>query len=708
MPEDLSQLPGLQNQGPVDLNSLPGIMETHVGSRDNPLLQGGGKIGAPVLDFLHHATGGLTDKEVAALQAAGIMGGGVKGEDFSGRYHGSLTNLRNNLNEYEGVHPTAAKGEKAAAVIAPMAIAGPEVVAKTMAQAAGRSGVAGAGMGAAYGFGGSNDESLSQDLTATGVGGVAGGAAGLALPVGLGIAKAPFRMAKNAASVFRKEGMEVAAGRVLNDADSGLGKFEPAPLPGMKLTTGQVTNDPGLLWLERSVRESSPHGAALSANALADNNGAIRTNIAQIGNSSTDASKAMSDALDAAYTRRQGQNRAAWKTAGVDEMTGIKTQPLKESITDWQNTLPKADRASVPADLLKPLGEFGQEENLGEIQALRSRVLAAARTASRAGDGNTARIIGGAADRITNFLDDLPNQTDGGMNVWQQANYAAARGDTAEMKKVFKEPPAIRKALGVDSYGADKVPESAMADHFIRTGKGAKEDFNSYLSAISSKDPTGKTIYDQNGLKAAQDAFTQKFLSQVSNSGMDANGQNLVSPAKMQKFLGDYSHVINSPAFTSDQRDLIGRIAKASQMASRVQNSRPPGGGSDTFQKLQGDKFIDALVGPGASKLIGAAGKLGGAAMGAIEEGKIGAMMGFVAGEKGGEMVNSLYKAPREKVINLITEAMHDPQLAKDLMMKASNTNAKLLPPPRRAKLFGVLGAQSAQPVVNAVTAPAQ
>jgi len=49
---------------------------------------------------------------------------------------------------------------------------------------------------------------------------------------------------------------------------------------------------------------------------------------------------------------------------------------------------------------------------------------------------------------------------------------------------------------------------------------------------------------------------------------------------------------------------------------------------------------------------------------------------------------------------------MHDPQMAKDLMMKASNTNAKLLPPPRRAKIFGVLGAQAAQPAVNAITAP--
>jgi hypothetical protein len=292
-----------------------------------------------------------------------------------------------------------------------------------------------------------------------------------------------------------------------------------------------------------------------------------------------------------------------------------------------------------------------------------------------------------------------------------QEKLTAAFGDHQGFQK-FRQQAAeilnpqtdIGKATARDRAGNFKLPGSGVADQFIRTGKGAPEAFKSYLDAISTKDAAGKVTYDPDGLKAAQDAFTQKFLSSVTNSGVDANGQQLVSPAKMQKFLGDYGHVINSPAFTSDQRSLIQRIAQATKMASRTANARPPGGGSDTFQKLQGDKFIDALVGPGAAKLTGVVSKVGGAAMGALEEGKMGAVMGFMGGEKAAGLLNDLYKAPRDKVVGLITEAMHDPDLAKTLMMKASNTNFKLLPAPKRAKLLGVIGAQASVPAAQSLT----
>lgn len=705
MAEDLNQLPGVgEGKGPVDLNSLPGISETSVNSRTNPLMEGGGKVGAPVLNFLHHATGGLTDKEIAVLQASGLMGGGVKGDDFAGRYHGSLTNLRNNLDEYEGANPKAATGEKAAAVVAPLALAGPEVAAKTLGKAALRSGAAGAGMGGALGFGGTDDQSASQDLTATGIGAAAGGAAGMALPVGLGIAKAPFRMAGKAASVFGQEGIDTAAGRVLNESKTNGNIFEKPPLPGMKLTTGQATNDPGLLWLERNVSQSTPMGATLTGEALAKNNDAIRTGITQLGNGGGDPSQAMSDALDRIYAARRSAASDLFKKADLSNTGGVSGFQFNNFMKKYVGGLPVADQAQVPQDVMGIMDKMAaaKTQNLSDVQSVRSMLTSRATAAARGGDANLARILGGLADQTENFIDMKAANLGAKYPLYNQA-----RANYADMKGTFEKPPAVRAALGVDSYGADKVPASATADHFIKTGKGAKETFNSYLNAIATKDPkTGAITYDPDGLKAAQDAFAQKFLKQVSNSGTDANGQNIVSPAKMQKFLGDYSHVINSPMFTPAQRDLVDRIAKATSMASRVQNARPPGGGSDTFQKLQGDKFIDALVGPYASKLVGAAGKVGGAAYGALEEGKIGAVMGFMAGEKGGELVNSLFKAPRDKVVNLITEAMHDPQLAQDLMMKASNTNAKLLPAPRRAKIMGILGAQAAQPAANALTAP--
>lgn len=695
MADDLYQAAGIQPQEPDLYKAMGGTS----------VRQGAPNTTNWFEDFLHQATGGLADKAEAALKASGTVSGGVQGPDFGDRYHKTLVNVRKDYRDYEVTNPGwgGAKSAHAAGVIAPMLVAAPEgAAAKTMARAAVRGGATGAGFGAAYGLGSTDDNSLVEDVAATGLGAAAGGAAGASLPVAMGIAKAPFRMAKNAASVFTKPGAEAAAGRVLNDASTGLGTFEKPPLPGMKLTTGQASNDPGLLWLERSVSQASPRGATLTGEALAANNGAVRTGITQLGDPASDASQGMSDALDRAYAARKKANGEIWKQADVSNTGGVSGFQFNNFMKKHVEGLPIPDQDIVPKDVMATIEKMGQAktQNLSDVQAIRSRLGSMATMAARQGDGNTARVLGNLADKTEEFIDIKA------ANLGQKLPlYNEARAHTRGMKETFTQPPAIRAALGVDSYGADKVPVSATADHFIKTGKGARETFNSYLNAIGSKDPkTGQVAYDPAGLKAAQDAFTQKFLGQVTNAGTDANGQNLVSPAKMQKFLNDYGHVINSPAFTSAQRDLVKSLAKATQMANRTATARPPGGGSDTFPKLQGDKFIDALVGPGASKLIGIVGRAGGAITGALEEGKMGAAIGFMGGEKAADLVNSLYHAPRDKVISLITEAMHDPQLAKDLMMKASNTNAKLMPPPRRAKIFGVLGAQTAQPAVKAIT----
>jgi hypothetical protein len=139
-------------------------------------------------------------------------------------------------------------------------------------------------------------------------------------------------------------------------------------------------------------------------------------------------------------------------------------------------------------------------------------------------------------------------------------------------------------------------------------------------------------------------------------------------------------------------------------MANRTATARPPGGGSDTFQKLQGDKFIDALVGPGAGKLLGTLRTAGGAVAGATHGfGEM--LMGAFGGEKLSGLLGNLYAAPRDKVVGLITEAMHDPQLAQALMMKGSNTNAKLMAPPLRSKISGILAGRAVQPGVEALTA---
>lgn len=704
MPQDLLQAAGIQP--PTDLLAALGTTAVRSSEPNKTNIFD---------DFMHQLP--LVDKADAALQTTGLASGGVPGDGWSDRYHKNLTNVRNNYQDFEEVHPTQAKVAKAAGVIAPMLAMVPEgelasgaaanlpKAAPTLARATLKSGATGAGFGAAYGFSGTNDESVRDDLKATGLGAAVGLGTGLAAPAGMGIALSPFRMGGKLIAPFTKQGRQVAAGRALNEAaeNPGATNFEAAPLPDMHLSAGQSSNDPGLLWLEHSVSQGSPQGEALARSGQTKNNSAIRGAISELGDDTSDAARGMSDALDRSYAARKKANGEIWKKADVSNTGGVSGFQFNNFMKKYVGGLPVADQAQVPQDVMGIMEKVGaaKTQNLSDVQSIRSMLSSRATMAARAGDGNTARILGGMADQVENFVDMKA------ANLGEKLPlYNEARAHTRDMKETFAQPPAVRSALGVDSYGADKIPISATADHFINSGKGAPEKFNSYLNAIGTKDPkTGTVTYDPAGLSAAQDAFTQKFLGAVTNAGVDQNGSRLVSPAKMQKFMSDYSHVINSPAFIPAQRDLMGSIARATQMASRA-GTKAPAGGSDTFAKLQGDKFIDALIGPAASKIINAAGTGIGAATGYISHGLTGGAAGAFGGEKVAGMLSNLYSAPRDKVMSIITEAMHDPQMAKDLMMKASNTNAKLLPPPRRAKIFGVLGAQAAQPVVNAVTAP--
>lgn len=99
---------------------------------------------------------------------------------------------------------------------------------------------------------------------------------------------------------FTEGGQEKIAGKFLGQAATGTPEFAQAPLPGMKLTTGQATNDPGLIWLERAAGSASPAAATASAEATTANNAAIRSGIGQIGDlNQTNASEVMRDRLAA-------------------------------------------------------------------------------------------------------------------------------------------------------------------------------------------------------------------------------------------------------------------------------------------------------------------------------------------------------------------------------------------------------------------------
>jgi hypothetical protein len=147
---------------------------------------------------------------------------------------------------------------------------------------------------------------------------------------------------------------------------------------------------------------------------------------------------------------------------------------------------------------------------------------------------------------------------------------------------------------------------------------------------------------------------------------------------------------VNSRLFTDAQRDLMRRIGDAADMGARTARAGAPGG-SDTFAKLSGKNFIDALIGPMASKVMPVGGAVLGAHFGFTEGGVGGALAGLWGGNHLAEM---LYAAPREKVLNLLNEAMSDPKLAQALMQKVRPGSDKLIPQGIKNRIFGILGSE--------------
>lgn len=647
-------------------------------------------------DALHHATGGLIDK--ADALGTTLVGSGISptsGLSFWDRYRGNLQSIRNAYGDYAIDNPNSDMGARAAGVVAPMMIAGPEREAASLGQAMFRGARSGATYGAMYGLGSTNDQSLAQDAVATGAGALTGGATGGALPAATSVLlKAPMRAATNVSRPFVQSGVEGIAGRILNDAaDTGPAALQPAPLPGMKPTLGQSTNNAGLQWLERSIAQGSPRGAELAEASRTANNQAVQGAIRQIGNPTSDYNQTISDALDTLYARDKATASNAFKAADLGSKDGLSSFQLNNRVQNYVNGLTTANRKIIDPDLLSTLQEMADNKTRGldEIQDWRSNLSDAIRSSYRNGQNNKARVLGGIDDVVDGFLQDATPRMGQDIQQWN-----AARQAWAQFKQKWQTPAPLRNVLGVDRYGADKVPLSATAGQFIRTGTGAPEAFNAYLSAISD----AKGNLDPAASQAARDAFVQRFLDSTQTTALDQTGAPLISRAKTTNFLNDYGHVVNSRLFTPQQRALLGNIQDAVDMSARTMQSKPPGG-SDTFPKLAGQKFMDVLIGPGAVKLVKGTGAVVGAGLGNVVEGggHLGGMAtlyGMYKGAQADELLNKLYSAPRDKVVNLVTQAMHDPQLAKVLMMKASPANSKIIAPTTRNKILGILGAQAA------------
>lgn len=739
-------------------------------------------------------------------------------------YDANLANIRHGQETYAKEHPVlGTAGEVLGGALDLNPEAATTALAKGLMPAIRQGAALGAGMGAASGFGdesGGIENRLKGAALGGATGGIVGGAAPVAIPWALGASRDMMDMVSKAIAPWHgslDDFISSTAGRVLNEtAGPGGAHFAEAPLKDMALTTGQASDNPGMLWLERSLEQGSPEGARAAATSRTANNQAITKAIGDIGDLDADAAPAMRNAV----VRSQPEESAADQVLGLarqhlggngfydtsqslNAARKAQSAPLYEEamnngpvISDRVNqfvddpilkqgisqglqiqrleSLAKGEPfdpkdygitgfndagdpiiSGVPNMRLLDAGKKGLDNiveqyrnpitgklNLDSygnaVNQVRAQYVNAlddanpAYKAARAAWSGPSQSLDAlnagrnifhpdselTAQRIASLspgdldyhnvgvmraIEDVANNSPNGASALNSllakpnvqdklsAAFGSPEGFDAFQQKaadILNPQSDIGKVTSKNNAGAFTMPDSGVSDQFIRSGKGGPEAFNAYLDHVGD---------DPEGLQAARDAFAQKFLDQVQTTLPDHTGTPLVSASKVSNFLDNYDHVVQSKLFNDDQRDLIQRIADAADMSQRVARAGAKGG-SDTYAKLSGKTFLDVLIGPGASKLIPAAGAVAGHFSG-VPGGAIG---GYVAASMGESKLESLlYGASRDKVMALVQEAINNPPLAKSLMETASSKAALKVPPAQRRLIYSILGYQFGKPVAD-------
>jgi hypothetical protein len=338
----------------------------------------------------------------------------------------------------------------------------------------------------------------------------------------------------------------------------------------------------------------------------------------------------------------------------------VPVAPLRQNFQDYVNGLTAARRRFVPSDYEDVLNGFGEHEPMREVADLRSVLLNHERQARGAGDYNQANVLRGLDEAL---FERLP---EGGGGVPASSDQAATLRYQTDASRQYNQTynsGPIRNIFRQDATGADVVPDSAALEKMLAPGQGQAERVGQYIRAAQG---------DPGVLQGGRDWFTAKIQQATNSAKQDANGDPYVLGNNLHKFVQANRPLIDSDLFSQDQRDAIDHIVDAANMVERTARSGSRGG-SETYRNLAGDNYITALVGGWMKPITEAAPQIIGGAAGLVAGGTPGAAAAgaYGAGRIMKPIIDRVYGHARDNVMNLIGDAVHDPDFAHELMQKA-------------------------------------
>jgi hypothetical protein len=657
----------------------------------------------------HSATFGL-DEIVAPLPAA-VARSLSTGEPFSTAYDNVVQEQRAQRGAFESQHPVAsALIGLTAGVGAPVAATAPLFAGAPAASIVGRginaarNIAAGAGVGAISGAG-ETDGDIQARLAGARQGAEFGGILSTAAPIAgavanrLGTALRPNAAVDPMAGTILRESAQLGPGAPVPPP-------EPSALPGMPIGSGAAFNNPGIAARERNINATDDAGR--QAQILAQNQ-AIRNAAAPAAPAGVhlardvttpEASASVVKALQDAHGILKDEEDRLWNTpamlANTPDKTHVQTVVAQAIAALPQRFQQAWQRSPDLKAAMEELRDLRPGATLADFNDVRSGILDAVRSLPYS-ERFAKRVGNDAASAVLKGIESNPSLR---TNPTALADYQKARAFTNSMRTAL-ETPQFQRMLQATAGNRKGIDPGTVAASMYNFGTGTEKspgavtritDMLNDVRRTWSGLQGGNTGAPISGLSpasaaAARDELAQANRDLIVHSMLDSAASNVRDQAGNQRLLmnklSDWidtnsGWLKRSGAMNQPQLDLLDRIKKASIQAASAENLRG-GTNSATFERLKGDRYVDAFIGPFLGRVLPASAGLaaGSVATHLFGEAGIGGMIGMeLAGGVGGHMLGRpmlerLYAAPRARLMERLTEAIRDPQIAEDLMKKA-------------------------------------
>lgn len=405
--------------------------------------------------------------------------------------------------------------------------------------------------------------------------------------------------------------------KIVQESSTGTSLLQPSFVPGVNLTAGGQSLNPGLQNLEQVIRSRNIGGVANEAVAQAQqrqNNSVIRGMFGQIA--ATDAplqttSTAASDALNDAQDARRATEKDLWSQVPMDaQVDATKTTSALDGYINKQTVSDQRLIQRIAGDFLDDFkaaaAKYADQDAeqvkmpFSEIKSLRSSLGDAIRAASdKYGSGsNAVRLLKGMDDKLLGTLGD----ENALLGAPEPTGNAAL--DSANTKLANMNGTVTSQQLGDTYNAARRFTAETHGNYFTKNVQGfmnqdpakmldavtkTPENMKAYLNAVSQAPDGGAK-----GIQALRDYLLSKGIGSASMSARGGtekflNGQTLKN--WLQSNQGVLSHV-----FSGDELDQMGQLSDAAYRNIATEAATPRVG-SNTLQKFIGNQNIPGLPG---------------------------------------------------------------------------------------------------------------